>query len=614
MTLPNLRHDIRNVAIIAHVDHGKTTLVDALLKQSHTFRENQDVGTLIMDTNDLEREKGITILAKNTSIRHGDVTINIIDTPGHADFGGEVERVLNMADGCLLLVDAAEGPMPQTRFVLRKAFEVGLRIIVVINKVDRKNADPKAALNKVHDLFLELAEDADQLEAPVVYAIAKEGRAGRAPDELEPDLEPLFKTIIEHIPAPVIEPGGFQMLVANRAYDDYTGPMAIGRISRGTIAPGDAVAVLTADGEARRVKVVQALLYRGLDRVAVPTASAGDIVVLTGLDEVAIGDTLTDPESPDPLPRIEIDEPTVRMTFGVNTSPFTGREGKFSTTRQLRARLYKELDTNLGLHVEDTDAAEHFLVSGRGELHLAVLIETMRREGYEFEVSRPEAIVKRVGGQLMEPVERLTVDVREEHLGAVTESLGKRRGEMIEITYDSRGGVRLEYLIPTRGLIGFRNNFLTLTAGTGLMGSIGIGYRPWAGEFREQRNGALTASSAGTTLAFGLAGAQERGTTFIEPGEAVYEGMIVGIQKRPGDIRVNVCREKKQSNIRSSTSDISVRLTPASKLSLEQSLDFLAEDELLEVTPQHLRLRKRHLTEVDQSRARRLTESTGNRR
>jgi len=614
MTLANIRHDIRNVAIIAHVDHGKTTLVDALLKQSHTFRDNQDVGTLIMDSNDLEREKGITILAKNTSVRHGDVTINIIDTPGHADFGGEVERVLNMADGCLLLVDAAEGPMPQTRFVLRKAFEVGLRIVVVINKVDRKNADPKAALEKVHDLFLELAEDADQLEAPVIYAVAKEGRAGAHADDPAPDLEPLFKTIIEHIPAPVIEPGGFQMLVANRAYDDYTGPMAIGRISRGSIAPGDAVAVLTADGQARRVKVVQALLYRGLDRVPVPTASAGDIVVLTGLDEVAIGDTLADPESPDPLPRIEIDEPTVRMTFGVNTSPFTGREGKFSTTRQLRARLYKELDTNLGLHVEDTDAAERFLVSGRGELHLAVLIETMRREGYEFEVSRPEAIVKKINGQRMEPVERLTVDVREEHLGAVTESLGKRRGEMIEISYDSRGGVRLEYLIPTRGLIGFRNNFLTLTAGTGLMGSIGIGYRPWAGDFREQRNGALTASSAGTTLAFGLAGAQERGTTFIEAGEAVYEGMIVGIQKRPGDIRVNVCREKKQSNIRSSTSDISVRLTPASKLSLEQSLDFLADDELLEVTPQHLRLRKRHLTEVDQSRARRLTEASTPRR
>ena len=608
MTLANIRRDIRNVAIIAHVDHGKTTLVDALLKQSHTFRDNQEVGTLIMDSNDLEREKGITILAKNTSVRHGEVTINIIDTPGHADFGGEVERVLNMADGCLLLVDAAEGPMPQTRFVLRKAFEVGLRIVVVINKVDRKNADPKAALDKVHDLFLELAEDADQLEAPVVYAVAKEGRAGLEVDNLGDDLEPLFKTIIDHIPPPVIEPGGFQMLVANRAYDDYTGPMAIGRISRGSIAPGDAVAVLTS-GEPRRARVVQVLVYRGLDRVAVPMATAGDIVVLTGLDEVAIGDTLADPESPDPLPRIEIDEPTVRMTFGVNTSPFTGREGKFSTTRQLRARLYKELDVNLGLHVEDTDAAERFLVSGRGELHLAVLIETMRREGYEFEVSRPEAIVKKINGQRMEPIERLTVDVREEHLGAVTEALGKRRGEMIEITYDSKGGVRLEYLIPTRGLIGFRNSFLTLTAGTGLMGSIGIGYRPWAGDFREQRNGALTASSPGSTLAFGLAGAQERGTTFIEAGEAVYEGMIVGIQKRPGDIRVNVCREKKQSNIRSSTSDISVRLTPASRLSLEQSLDFLSDDELLEVTPKHLRLRKRHLTEVDQSRARRNSEA-----
>jgi len=608
--MANLRHDIRNVAIIAHVDHGKTTLVDALLKQSHTFRDNENVGSLIMDSNELEREKGITILAKNTSIRHGDVTINIIDTPGHADFGGEVERVVNMADGCLLLVDAAEGPMPQTRFVLRKAFEVGLRIVVVINKVDRANADPKLALDKVHDLFLELAEDADQLEAPVVYAIAKEGRAGLDPDHLSADLEPLFKTIIDHVPPPVVQEGAFQMLVANRAYDDYTGTMAIGRISRGGIAAGDSVAVLDEAGGARRAKVVQVLVYRGLDRVAVPKADAGDIVLLTGLDEVAIGDTLADPESPDPLPRIEIDEPTVRMTFGVNTSPLSGRDGKFSTTRQIRARLYKELDTNLGLRVEDTEAAERFLVSGRGELHLAVLIETMRREGYEFEVSRPEAIVKVINGKKMEPVERLTVDVREEHLGAVTEALGKRRGEMIEISYDKKGGVRLEYLIPTRGLIGFRNAFLTQTAGTGLMGSIGIGYKPWAGDFREQRNGALTASSPGTTLAFGLAGAQERGTTFIEAGEEVYEGMIVGIQKRPGDIRVNVCREKKQSNIRSSTSDIAVRLTPASRPSLEQALDFLAADELLEVTPKHLRLRKRHLTEVDQSRARRSAEST----
>jgi GTP-binding protein len=609
--MPQIRHDVRNVAIIAHVDHGKTTLVDALLKQSHTFRENQEVGSLIMDTNDLEREKGITILAKNTSIRHGDVTINIIDTPGHADFGGEVERVLNMADGCLLLVDAAEGPMPQTRFVLRKAFEVGLRIVIVINKVDRANADPRGALERVHDLLLELAEDADQLEAPVAYTIAKQGRAGLSPQALGPDLEPLFQMILEHVPAPVVQEGGFQMLVANRAYDDYTGTMAIGRITRGAVRPGDVIAVLGAGGETRRVRAVQVMLYRGLERVAVPSASAGDIVVLTGLEEVAIGDTLADPESPDPLPRIEIDEPTVRMTFGVNTSPFTGREGRLSTTRQLRARLYKELDTNLGLRVEETAQAERFLVSGRGELHLAVLIETMRREGYEFEVSRPEAIVKVVDGRRMEPVERLTVDVREEHLGAVTEALGRRRGEMIEIVYDHKGGVRLEYLIPTRGLIGFRNAFLTLTSGEGLMGSISIGYRPWMGEFREQRNGALTASSAGTSLTYGLAGAQERGITFIEPGEEVYEGMIVGLQKRPGDIRVNVCREKKQSNVRSSTSDISVRLTPASRLSLEQSLDFLADDELLEVTPKHLRLRKRYLTEVDQSRARRLSEAAG---
>jgi len=609
--MTEIRHDIRNVAIIAHVDHGKTTLVDALLKQSHTFRENQEVGTLIMDTSDLEREKGITILAKNTSIRHGEVTINIIDTPGHADFGGEVERVLNMADGCLLLVDAADGPMPQTRFVLRKAFEVGLRIVIVINKVDRTNAQPKATLEKLHDLFLELAEDADQLEAPVVYAIAKQGRAGLEPDALEPDLEPLFKTVVEHVPAPVAQPGAFQMLVANRAYDDYTGTMAIGRISRGTVRPGDTVAVLGAEGDARRVKVVQVMLYRGLDRVAVDSASAGDIAVLTGLEDVAIGDTLADPETPDALPRIEIDEPTVRMTFGVNTSPISGREGKFSTTRQLRARLYKELDTNLGLHVEDTSQAERFLVSGRGELHLAVLIETMRREGYELEVSRPEAIVKVINGKRMEPVERLTVDVREPHLGAVTEALGKRRGEMIEIVYDHKGGVRLEYLIPTRGLIGFRNAFLTLTSGEGVMGSIGIGYRDWMGEFREQRNGALTASSAGTSLTYGLAAAQERGITFIDPGEEVYEGMIVGLQKRPGDIRVNVCREKKQSNVRSSTSDISVRLTPATRLSLEQSLDFLTDDELLEVTPKHLRLRKRHLTEVEQSRARKRAEAAG---
>src|SRR5438270_359900 len=488
--MPALRHDIRNLAIIAHVDHGKTTLVDALLKQSHTFRDNQEVGSLIMDSNPLEREKGITILAKNTAIRYHDTVINIIDTPGHADFGGEVERVLNMADGCLLLVDAAEGPMPQTRFVLRKAFEVGLRPILVINKLDRPLADAKRALDLAHDLFLELAENADQL----------------------------------------------------------------------------------------------------------------DIAVLTGLEEVTIGDTLADPESPDPLPRIAIDEPTVKMTFGVNTSPLTGREGKFSTSRQLRARLFRELEVNLGLRVEATDSADSFLVSGRGELHLAVLIETMRREGYELEVSRPEVITKEVDGKVLEPFEHLTIDVPEGYLGAVSEALGRRRGEMVEISY-GESAVRLDYTIPTRGLIGFRNTFLTITAGTGIMGSLLLGYRPWAGDFREQRNGAMTASSPGNVLAFGLANAQERGFTFVEPGEQVYEGMIVGIQKRPGDMAVNVCKEKKQTNMRSSNADIMVRLTPATRMSLEPCLTFLVDDELLEVTPKYIRLRKRHLTEVDPASA-----------
>jgi GTP-binding protein len=603
--MAKLRHDIRNLAIIAHVDHGKTTLVDALLKQSNTFREHQEVGTLILDSNALEREKGITILAKNTAIRWGGVTVNIIDTPGHADFGGEVERVLNMADGCLLLVDAVEGPMPQTRFVLREAFRVGLRPIVVINKLDRPHADPARALEQVHDLFLELAEDADQLDAPVIYAVAKEGRAGLDPARLEPTLEPLFAAIVQHVPPPAIEDGGFQMLVANRGHDDYTGTLAIGRIFRGSVAPGDPLAVLGTGEDTRQARVGQVLLHRGLEREAVARADAGDIVLLTGLGDVTIGDTLVDPEHPEPLPRIAIGEPTVRMTFSVNTSPFAGREGRFSTSRQLRARLFRELDVNLGLRVDETDSAERFLVSGRGELHLAILIESMRREGYEFEVSRPEAIVKRVNGHLVEPVERLTADVREEHLGAVTEALGRRRGEMLEIRYDDAGGVRLEYVIPTRGLIGFRNTFLTLTGGTGVTGSIATGYRPWAGELRDQRNGALTASAPGAAVSYGLANAQERGTTFIEPGEAVYEGMIVGVQRRSGDMQVNVCREKKLTNVRSSTKDIAVRLTPATKLSLEQALDFLVDDELLEVTPARIRLRKRYLTELDQAQARR---------
>ncbi len=548
-----IRHDLRNVAIIAHVDHGKTTLVDALLKQSHTFRDNQEVGRLIMDRGDLEREKGITILAKNTAIRYGEVWINIIDTPGHADFGGEVERVLNMADGCLLLIDAAEGPMPQTRFVLRKAFEVG--------------------------------------------------RAGLEPETMTDTLEPLLEAIIHHVPAPIEEEGGFQALVANLGWDDYTGRLAVGRITRGQIRPGDSVAVLR-EKDTVRGKVAKVMLHRGLGTEPVELARAGDIVVLTGIDDVAIGDTLADPEYPDPLPRINIEEPTVRMTFSVNNSPFAGRESQYSTSRQLRARLLRELDLNLGLRFEETDSADEFVVSGRGELHLAVLIETMRREGYEFAVSRPEVIVKEVEGRRMEPVEHLTVDVPEEFVGGISEALGRRRGENIEISYEPNSRVRLEYAIPTRGLIGFRNVFLTLTAGNGVMGSLLLGYRPWAGDLNAQRNGVLTASQPGVAVAYGLANAQERGTTFIEAGEPVYEGMIVGLNKRGEDIAVNVCKEKQKTNVRSSTSDIAVRLTPALKMSLEQCLDFLGDDELLEVTPRAIRLRKRWLSQADRARRR----------
>jgi GTP-binding protein len=602
-----IRHDIRNIAIIAHVDHGKTTLVDEMLKQSKIFRENQEVGELIMDSNALEREKGITILAKNTSVRYGETTLNIIDTPGHADFGGEVERVLSMADGCLLLVDSVEGVMPQSRFVLGKALAAGLRTILVINKLDRPHADSQKALNDAYDLFLELAEDPEQLDIPVVYCIGREGRAGVTPEQLSENLQPLFEAIVNQVPGPLIEEGAFQMLVSNLDYDDFTGRQAIGRIFRGQIQPGDTVAVLQEEGVVKRAKIGKVLLFEGLSKRSVDVALAGDIVILSGVENINIGDSLTDPDNLDPLPRIQIEEPTVQITIGVNTSPFSGKEGKYSTSRQIRARLWKELEVNLGLRVTDTESADVFLVSGRGELHLAVLIETIRREGYEFQVSRPQVILKTIDGKKMEPMEHLTVDVQEDYVGAVTELLGQRRGEMVEINYDHKGAVRLEYRIPTRGLIGLRNTFLTVTAGTGVMGSILLGYRPWAGDFSNSRNGVLTSAIAGTAMAYGIANAQERGSTFIEPTEQVYEGMIIGLQKRPGDIAINICKEKQKTNIRSSTSDIAVRLSPATKMSLEQCLDFLVDDELLEVTPENLRLRKRHLTEQERSRARRNT-------
>ena len=598
------RNDLRNIAIIAHVDHGKTTLVDGLLKQSKVFRENQQMGDLIMDRNVLERERGITILAKNTAVIYKGVKINIIDTPGHADFGGEVERVINMADGVLLLIDAVDGPMPQTRVVLRKALEKKIKPVVVINKIDRANARVSEVLNLVQDLFLELAIDEDQLDFPVIYASGREGWAAYDPVAQGTDLIPLFETILKEVPPPAVEEGPFQMLVSNLDYDTHKGKIAIGRIWRGKVSPHDQLVVLGADGNAVPFEVGQVFTHLGLKREEVAVASAGDIIAITGMDEAGIGDTLASPESPVALPRIEVSEPTVKMTFGVNTSPFAGREGKYTTTRQLRERLYRELETNLSLRVQDTDSPDTFLVSGRGELHLSVLIETIRREGYELEVSKPEAIIKEIDGQMMEPVESLTLDIREEFIGLITEMLSGRQAQMTNMFNDGKGNVRMEYRIPTKGLIGFRSSFLTATRGEGVMNSMFIGYQPWEGDISSTRSGSvLVASETGEAVTYGLNNAQQRGLTFIEPGTQVYEGMIIGQTNRPRDVAVNVCKSKKLTNIRSSTSDVAIKLTPALKMSLEQSIDFINKDELVEVTPLNIRLRKKILKETMRLRA-----------
>jgi GTP-binding protein len=593
------------VAIIAHVDHGKTTLVDGLLKQSNVFRANQDVGELILDSNDLEREKGITILSKNTAVMYRDVKINIIDTPGHADFSGEVERVLNMADGVLLLVDAVEGPMPQTKYVLKKALEMSLKPIVVINKVDRQNARPKQVLELTEHLFLDLATDPDQLECPVLYAIGREGVADTKAEIASTTLVPLFDAILRHVPPPVVDATGpVQLLVTTLDYDDYKGKFAIGRLQRGTLRRGDTVSLVKRDGAITREKVQLLFTHQGLKRIEVDEIAAGDIVAVTGLANATIGDTIADALNPEALPPIRIEEPTVKMTFGVNTSTFAGKEGRWSTSRQIRERLFRELEANVALRVEETDSPDEFLVAGRGELHLAILIETMRREGYEFQVSRPEAVTKLVEGKVLEPVEHLTVDTTEEYIGPVTESLAQRQGQMVNMHNDGRGEVRLEYTIPTRGLIGFRNEFLTITRGNGLMGSLLLDYEPWRGPMGSVRNGALVASETGTAVTYGLLNAQERGSTFIEPGTPVYQGMVVGLYTRQGDLAVNVAKQKAFTNVRSSTSEIDERLTPATLLSLEQSLDFIAEDELLEVTPKSLRLRKKLLDPNERARAR----------
>lgn len=602
---------LRNVAIIAHVDHGKTTLVDGLLKQSNVFRDPDAAGNLILDSNDLERERGITILAKNTAVTYGGIKINIIDTPGHADFGGEVERVLNMADGCLLLVDAVEGPMPQTRTVLARALERGLRPIVVINKIDRPASRIDESMERLQDLFLELATDADQLEFPVIYAIAREGRAGMDPDpaKLGPDLRPLFEAIVREVPPPAVDPNGAaQMLIASLDYDLHRGRIAIGRVQRGTIRVGEILAHVEADGAITRQKVSSLAIFDGLKRVEVSEAGAGEIVALAGFPEARIGATLTDPEVPETLPAIAIEEPTLRLTFGVNTSPFSGREGQYSTSRQLKERLDRELETNLSLRVEPTDQADVFAVSGRGELHLSVLIETMRREGYEFQVSRPEVITREIDGKLHEPVEQLIIDTTEEFVGTVSDLVGGRRARLSDMVHDGRGGVRLEYTIPTRGLIGLRNAFLTATRGNGVMASRLVGYEPWQGPIQSTRPGPLVASEGGVALSHGLANAQERGVTFIEPQAQVYEGMIVGQHPRQGDLPVNVCRAKKLTNMRASTKDIAIGLTPAVVLSLEQALDFLADDELLEVTPLGWRLRKRYLSADERAKERKKSQ------
>ncbi|MFC2034112.1 translational GTPase TypA [Chloroflexota bacterium] len=591
------RKDIRNIAIVAHVDHGKTTLVDAMLKQSHVFRNNQAVGELIMDSNTLEREKGITIMAKNTAVVYRGVKINIIDTPGHADFSGEVERVISMADGCLLLVDSVEGPMPQTKFVLRHALQRGLKTIVVINKIDRPNARIAEVTSLIHDLFLELATSADQLDFHILYASAKEGTVVTEPNMPGKDISPIFDCILENIPVPRIESGTFQMLVSNLDYDSHKGRITIGRIQRGKIASHDTVVRLNADGGIDSHEVAEVFTYLGLKRLKVDQAEAGDIVALTGIEKVSIGDTITDSLQPSALPRIKIGEPTVEMTFGVNTSPLAGREGCFCTTRQLRERLYKELETNLSLRVQDTDSPDTFLVKGRGELHLAILIETMRRESYEFEISKPEAITKVIDDKLVEPVEMLTIDTRDKYIGVLTEILSKRQAQMIDMRNDGQGNVHLVFQIPTKGLLGFRSSFLTSTHGESTMNSAFTGYEPWQGEIISTRNtGVLVASEEGIAITYGLNNAQGRGHTFIEPGTQVYEGMIVGMNARLQDIPINVCKEKKKTNVRSSTSDIAVKLTPPLKMSLEQSIDFVNRDELVEVTPKNIRLRKKLLT------------------
>ena len=603
------RKDLRNIAIIAHVDHGKTTLVDGMLRQAHIFRENQKVEDRVMDSNDIERERGITILSKNTAISMWDeksnqqVKINIVDTPGHADFGGEVERVMNMVDGVLLLVDAAEGPMPQTRFVLKKALEMGHQAVVVINKVDRRGADPELAVNQTFDLFIELGASEAQADFPIVYTQATTGRAGYTP-ELGNDIKPLFETILAHIPSPEVdvdEP--LRLLVTSLGYDSYRGVTALGRIFSGKIHAGQALARIKIDGQIIPEEACYLYVHNGLDKEEVEQAQAGEIIVLAGLEDIQIGETLADPEDARALPPIRVEEPTVRMTFGVNTSPFAGKEGRWGTSRKIRERLFDELRLNVALRVEETESSENFLVSGRGELHLAILIETMRREGYEFQVSRPEVIFRQSkDGKTLEPFEEVHIETRSDTTGAVVEMLGMRRGRMTDMRELKDGSVRIVYIVPTRGMLGFRYHFLTATRGLGVMNTLFHGYDQMIGEIASRPNGSLVAWERGTTNTYGLKNAEERGSLFYGPGVEVYEGMVVGEYSRGEDLTLNICKKKQLTNMRQSNRDIDVRLSPPRTMSLDEALEYLADDELLEVTPAAYRIRKRILNSEERSK------------
>jgi len=598
-----IRNDIRNVAIIAHVDHGKTTLVDALLRQSGIFRSNEKVAERVMDSNDLEREKGITILSKNTAVLYKDTRINIVDTPGHADFGGEVERILKMVDGVLLLVDAYEGAMPQTRFVLRKALALHLKPIVVINKIDRKDARCEEVIDEILDLFIELGADESLLDFPVVYASAREGYAKLSLKDESKNLEPLFETILRYVPAPIgkIE-APLQFLVSSLDYDEYIGRIAIGRVERGTIRKDQQAVIIKRDGSLQNVKISSLQSFRGLKRSDIESATIGEIIAVSGISDITIGETVCDKENPEAIPFVDIDEPTISMQFMVNNSPFAGKEGTYVTSRHLRDRLFKEIETNVSMRVEETDSPDCFKVSGRGELHLSILIETMRRQGYEFQVSKPEVITINVNGEVYEPIEYLVIDTPEEYMGSVMEKLGMRKAEMVNMHSSNQGFVRLDFKIPARGLIGYRSEFLTDTRGNGIMNHVFHGHEPWKGEIKGRLRGALVAWETGESVTYGLFNAQDRGSLFIGPGVQVYEGMIVGECSRNEDITINVCKKKHVTNMRASGSDEALKLVPHITMSLEQCLEFIADDELVEVTPLSIRLRKKILNTVQRAK------------